>query len=71
MKYECDSDGGNLCYESEVAAPGSGQTWRCPECGTAYCVKGNSVTKWDEVGREEEYDYSSLDWNSGWRYGGF
>lgn len=58
--HECKNCGAELVYQSEVAAPGSGQDWQCPECGIGYCVRGNSIIEWEDIDYMDN-DYSHLE----------
>lgn len=41
-QHPCDACGGACQFEGSIAAPGSGQRWRCTACGTPHKKMGAS-----------------------------
>lgn len=47
----CDC-GHALSYESDIGAPGYGQSWGCPKCKNKFHKVGDHLTNWKDVDPE-------------------
>ena len=43
---ECSAE---LNYDGEIAAPGYGQSWSCPNCKNEFHKVGTTLTNWKNV----------------------
>ena len=46
---KCPNCGYDLKYESEVSAPGYGQSWSCSKCGNDFHKSGEYLVDWKDV----------------------
>jgi len=46
---KCPNCGFDLEYESEIAAPGYGQSWSCSKCGNDFHKSGKYLVNWKDV----------------------